>query len=170
MSGVVRIEIRETPEELKTLMRKEKDVLRYEKLQVLYWLKTKTVDSVLSAAVRLDKHRTTIQSWLSSYRSGGIAELLSQKPRSGRPRIMTTQIVEKLEKELSEPEGFSSYKEVHQWLTSCCDVPVAYRTVHQWTRYRLQGKLKVPRPVSEKQKAGAVEEFKKNSHFSSKPV
>jgi hypothetical protein len=48
----VRIEIRETTEELITLMRKEKDVLRHEKLQVLYWLKTKTVDSVLSAAVR----------------------------------------------------------------------------------------------------------------------
>jgi hypothetical protein len=42
MSGVVRIEIRETIEELTTLMRKEKDVLRHEKLQVLYWLKTKT--------------------------------------------------------------------------------------------------------------------------------
>ncbi|MEG5175563.1 hypothetical protein [Microcoleus sp. B3-D7] len=52
MSGLVRIEIRETTEELKTLMRKEKDVLRHEKLQVLYWLKTQTVDSVLSAAVR----------------------------------------------------------------------------------------------------------------------
>jgi len=52
MSRVVRIEIRETTEELKTLMRKEKDVLRYEKLQVLYWLKTKMIDSVLSAAVR----------------------------------------------------------------------------------------------------------------------
>jgi hypothetical protein len=38
---------------------------------------------------------------------------------------------------------------------------MAYRTVHQWARYRLKGKLKVPRPVSEKQKAGAVEEFKK---------
>src|SRR4028119_2068263 len=48
----VRIEIRETIEELTTLMKKEKDVLRHEKLQVLYWLKTKTVDSVLSAAVR----------------------------------------------------------------------------------------------------------------------
>ena len=83
---------------------------------------------------------------------------------------MKAQIVEKLEKELSEPEGFSSYKEVHQWLTSCCSVPVAYRTVHQWTRYRLQGKLKVPRPVSKKQKAGAVEEFQKNSLFSSKPL
>ena len=52
MSGVVRIEIRETIEELTTLMRKEKDILRHEKLQILYWLKTKTVDSVLSAAVR----------------------------------------------------------------------------------------------------------------------
>ena len=48
----VRIEIRETTEELKTLMRKEKDVLRHEKLQVMYWLKTKMIDSILSAAVR----------------------------------------------------------------------------------------------------------------------
>jgi len=52
MSGVVRIEIRETTEELTTLMRKEKDVWPHEKLQVLYWLQTQTVDSVLSAAVR----------------------------------------------------------------------------------------------------------------------
>ena len=66
-------------------MRKEKDVLRHEKLQVLYWLKTQTVDSVSSAAVRVGKHRTTIQRWLSSYRSGGIEELLLQKSRSVRP-------------------------------------------------------------------------------------
>jgi hypothetical protein len=52
MSGVVKIEIRETEEELKALLRKEKDVTCYEKLQVLYWLKTQTVDRVLSAAVR----------------------------------------------------------------------------------------------------------------------
>jgi Transposase and inactivated derivatives len=90
-------------------------------------------DSVLSVAVRVGKHRTTIQRWLSSYRSGGIAELLYQKPRSGRPRIMTAETVDRLSKELLDPEGFSSYKEVHQWLTTCCEVPVAYRTVHQWT-------------------------------------
>ena len=101
------------------------------------------MDSVLSAAVRLGKHRTTIQRWLSSYRTGGIEELLCQKPRPGRPRIMTPGTVEELSEELNQVEGFSSYKEVHQWLTSCCDIPVAYRTVHQWARYRLKGKLKV---------------------------
>jgi len=162
MSGVVRIEIRETAAELKELMRQEKDAVRQEKLQVLYWLKTQMVDRVLSAAVMLGKHRTTIQRWLSSYRSGGLTKLLSQKPRSGKPRIMNVQTIEKLEKELSDPEGFSSYKEVHQCLTSCCSVPIAYRTAHQWARYRLRRKLKVPRPVSKKQKIGAVEEFKKN--------
>jgi len=96
--------------------------------------------------------------------AGGIEELLFQKPRSGRPRVMNPETIERLSKELQEPEGFSSYKEVHQWLTSCCEVKVAYRTVHQWARYRLKGKLKVPRPVSEKQKKGAVEKFKKNYH------
>jgi transposase len=165
MSGVAKIVIRETAAELKALLGREKDAVRHEKLLILYWLKTKTVDSVLSAAVRLGKHRTTIQRWLSSYRTGGIEELLCQKHRPGRPRIMNAKIVEKLSEELNQVEGFSSYKEVHQWLTSCCDIPVAYRTVHQWVRYRLKGKLKVPRPVSEKQKPGAVEEFKKNCQF-----
>ena len=52
MSGVVKIVIRETAAELKTLLCQEKDAVRHEKLLLLYWLKTKTVDSVLSAAVR----------------------------------------------------------------------------------------------------------------------
>jgi transposase len=161
MSGVVLIEIRETEEEQKALLRKEKDATRYEKLQVLYWLKTQTVETVLSAAVRLGKHRTTIQRGLYSYRVGGIEKLLFQKPRSGRPKIMNPKTIKRLSKKLQEPEGFSSYKEVHQWLTSCCEVKVAYWTIHQWARYTIKGKLKVPRPVTEKQKAGGVEEFKK---------
>jgi uncharacterized protein with WD repeat len=52
MSGVAQIKIRETAAELKAILRQEKDAQRYEKLQVLYWLKTQTVESVLSAAVR----------------------------------------------------------------------------------------------------------------------
>jgi putative transposase len=77
---------------------------------------------------------------------------------------MNPENVERLSKELQEPEGFKSYKEVHQWLTSGCEVKVAYRTVHQWASSRLKSKLKVPRPVSEKQKSRAPEEFKKNCH------
>ena len=55
---------------------------------------------------------------------------------------MTAETVDRLSKELLDPEGFSSYKEVHQWLTTCCEVPVAYRTVHQWTCISSQRKIK----------------------------
>ena len=72
MSGVVKIDIRETEEELLALLRKEKDATRHEKLQVLYWLKTQAVDSVLSAAVRRTGNIVLqIARWLSSYPCGG---------------------------------------------------------------------------------------------------
>ena len=58
---------------------------------------------------------------------------------------MTPETVEKLSEELNQVQGLRSYKEVSQWLTNCCGIPVAYRTVNQWARYRLKGKLKVPR-------------------------
>jgi transposase len=162
MSGVVKINIVETEEALKVLLLKAEKVEEKEKVQVLYWLKTKNVDSVSAIAVFLGRHRTTVQRWLTSYRQGGIEELLREKKSTGRPRRLTDEIVEKLEIELKDPEGFSSYKEVQKWLASCCDLQVSYRTVQQWVHYRLQGKLKVPRPVSIKQKEGVVEEFKKN--------
>jgi hypothetical protein len=52
MSGVVKIDIRETESELKALLGREKEAHRHEKLLLLYWLKTQTVETVLSAAVR----------------------------------------------------------------------------------------------------------------------
>ena len=162
MSGSVKIDILEPEETLKALLLKAEKVEEREKLQVLYWLKTKTVDSVSAIAVFLGRHRTTVQRWLTSYRQGGLEELLTEKKSTGRPRLMTQDIVEKLKTELQDPEGFESYQEVQKWLSSCYDLQVSYRTVHQWVRYRLQGKLKVPRPISIKQKEGVVEEFKKN--------
>ena len=83
MSGVVKIVIRETAAELKTLLCQEKDAVRHEKLLILYWLKIKTVDSVLSATVRLGKHRTTIQRWLSSPASGGNRRIIISETAFG---------------------------------------------------------------------------------------
>lgn len=75
MSGVVKIDIVETEETLKSLLLKAERVEEKEKLQVLYWLKTKTVDSVSAIAVFLGRHRTTVPSMvnqLSSRRVRGI--------------------------------------------------------------------------------------------------
>jgi hypothetical protein len=48
MSEGVKINFTETEKKFKALLEKVKDAHRQEKLQALYWLKTKTVETVLS--------------------------------------------------------------------------------------------------------------------------
>lgn len=66
-----------------------------------------------------------------------------------------------LQQRLQQPQGFHSYGEVQQWLEQECEVQAAYKTVHKLVRYKLQAKLKVPRPKSLKQHPQAQELFKK---------
>jgi len=69
----------ETEEDLKALLLKAEQVEEKKKVQVLYWLKTKTVDSVSAIAVFLGRHRMTIQRWLTSYCQRGLEKLLKEK-------------------------------------------------------------------------------------------
>lgn len=161
MAGVLRIAIEESAETLKTLLDKQHDAVSRSKVQVLWWLKTGAVTRVNHLADLSGYHRTTVSRWLSEYRQGGLEVLLAVHPKPGRTPKIRGEIRARLERELQDPEGFGSYKDVQQWLQAVCGVNVAYKTVHGTVRYRLKAKLKRPRPRSEKQAPGAVEAFKK---------
>ena len=162
MSGVVRIEITESAETLKKLLKNAKTPQEKERIQTIYWLKTKTVETVKQIAIMLGKNRVTVQKWLRKYRTGGMNSLLeSKKNLGGRPSSIPSDVIEKLKEELKNPEGFSSYGEIQLWLATCFDIDVAYRTVHELVRYKLKAKLKVPRPLHIKQNKQAQENFKK---------
>lgn len=156
MSGVVKIEIVESEVTLKSLLTQTPSALKKEQLQALYWLKSKKVETVEHIASLLGRHRVTVQRWLRQYRQGGLAGLLQEKKSSGRPRVIPEEAVERLLLELQDSQGFSSYGEVQTWLRAEYGIEAAYRTVHQLVRYRLQAKLKVPRPTSIKQSEDAV--------------
>lgn len=162
MTGVIKIEISESVEELLFQLKKPAHQEIKERIQALYWLKTHQVESIEAIAQLIGKHRTTVSRWLSQYRKGGLESLLTQRKSTGRPKKITKEIEEKLKKELNEVEGFSSYKEVQTWLRAVEGIEMSYTGVHQAVRYRLKGKLKVPRPVHVKQESGVVEQFKKN--------
>lgn len=161
MSGVLKIEIVESEVTLKKLLTQQKSVKTKERVQVLYWLKTNQANSVGHLAAMLGRHPTTISRWLSKYRRGGLKALLTIDSSPGRPAAIPESAIAKLQQELSDPEGFSSYGEIQTWLETVCDVKVSYKVVHDTVRYRLKAKLKVPRPVNIKQKEGAKENFKK---------
>ena len=161
MSGVLKIEIVESESTLKKLLTQQKSAKTLERVQVLYWLKTKQATSVEHLAAMLGRHPTTISRWLRKYRRGGLKGLLTISSSSGRPAGIPPEAIARLKEELSDPEGFSSYGEIKTWLETVCDVKVSYKVVHDTVHYKLKAKLKVPRPVNIKQEKGAIEKFKK---------
>ena len=162
MSGVIKIEITETVDELKELLKSTESQGVKERVQVLYWLKSEQVKTIEASANLIGKHRTTVSRWLSSYRTEGIKALLTKGKSSGRKRKLSSSVEESLKQELKDIEGFSSYKEIQTWLKAVHDLDMSYTGIHQIVRYRFRAKLKVPRPTHTKQKPGAIEEFKKN--------
>ena len=167
MSGVVKINITEDPETLNRVLRQQKTVQGFERVQALYLLKTKQVETVQHLAVLLGRTRITVQRWLRQYRQEGLVGLLREKKSPGRPQAIPNWAVERLREELQEPEGFKSYGEVRTWLQAVLGVEASYKVVHNTVRYQLQSKLKVPHPHSVKQQPEAISSFKKNYHLSS---
>lgn len=130
MSGVVKINIVESPETLKDLLAKQKTATAKERVQALYLLKSGQVETVLHLAVVLGRSRITVQRWLRLYRQGGIEEMLKVYQPSGRPRIIPDWAMERLKEELEKPERFNTYKEVQAWLDVELNIQASYDVVH----------------------------------------
>ena len=88
----------------------------------------------------------TAAEWIRRYENGGLSELLCLRTVPGRQRAISGDVLEDLEKRLSEPEGFGSYGEIRIWLMETHNIDIPYKTVHKTVRYYLGCKPKAPRP------------------------
>lgn len=161
MAGVYKLEIQESEDEIKQLLRTQKTASGKERVHLLYLLKSKQAKTVQAAASILGRHRATVQEWLKQYREGGIEALLKSNPRSGRRRAIPQWAVAALQQRLEEPQGFDGYQAICDWLESQLGIEAKYKTVHQLVHYRLQASPKVPRPVSIEQSSEQLEAYKK---------
>lgn len=162
MAGVYKLEIAESVEDLKQLLRAQKSASDKERLQLLYLLKSEQAKTVQAAAELLGRHRVTVQAWLRLYREGGLSGLLSHQPRLGRQHSIPQWAQDALNKRLQQQEGFNSYGEICQWLESQLGIVSPYKTVHQLVHYHLKASPKVARPMSAEQSHKQVETYKKN--------
>ena len=141
-------EVTEPVEQLKELVRKEKDAQIQRRFQMLLLLKTGEAKSRSGAARQLDVHRHTVSDWLSLYEEGGIEKIQEVEdpgPEPGQQSI-PPEAMEALKDRLAESEGFGSYKDIQRWLAEEQDLELCYSTVHGIVRYELGAKLKAPRP------------------------
>jgi transposase len=165
MARPLQLAIVESREELEHRLDRQTTATGKERLLLLYWLKLGVVNSRQEGVKLLHKSEATITRWLGMYKSGGLSALLEIKHAPGNPNSIPAEVVLRLKERLKQPQGFSSYGQVQQWLEQECGVTAAYHTVHQLVRYKLQAKLKKPRPKSRKQNPQAVEQFKKTLHL-----
>ncbi len=161
MAGVYQLEITETEDELKHLLRTQKTASAKERVQLLYLLQSGQAKTVDCAASLLGRHRVTVQKWLRLYRKGGLAGLLERKSPPGRKHSIPAWAQDALRKRLQQPEGFNSYGEICQWLQTQLGISAPYKTVHQLVHYRLGASPKVARPESVNNTDERVEAYKK---------
>lgn len=163
MSRPFDIDIAESEEELKKRLQTVALGKEKEKLQMLWWIKSGQVKQQQEIGKRLAKDNSTITRWLQKYRSGGLSELLEIKKATGAERKIPFDAVAGIEERLKTEAGFNSYIEIVDWLKKEYEIDAEYGTVYALVRYRLGGKLKIPRPQSYKQNEKQVSKFKKNS-------
>lgn len=163
MANHFKVVVNQTSEELKHRLRRAVSVHNKQRLQMLYWIKTGVVSTRAELAQRLERDQSTIYRWLKRYRQGGIEALLTVNTAPGKVSKIPPTALDKLKQRLAQSQGFNSYGQIQQWLETECGVVVAYRTVHQTVLYKLNSKLKVPRPHSQNAKPEVQQAFKKNS-------
>lgn len=163
MARPFKIEIKESVEYLEKSLLKARTASQKEKLLVLWWLKSGQAEQHQELGQRLGRDSSTITRWLQKSRNGGLAELLEKKKSPGKAWEIEGEMLAQLQAQLQQPEGFKSYGEIQQWLEQKFGKVVKYQTVYKTVRYRLQAKLKVPRPLRLKQDEHSLSLFKKTS-------
>jgi putative transposase len=149
--------------ELKIIMSQQRTVTNKQKVQALYLLKSGLSQSITDVAEVLGVHRITVQRWFKQYSEGGLSSLLKLRRSTGRPRVITSEIIAGIAAKISEEScEFKSYKEIATWVEDNYHVSVKYQTLHKQLYYRMKAKLKVPRRLSNQKDPAAAIEFKKN--------
>lgn len=163
MTSIFNIEIKESIDELKQLLSQQTSARYRDRIRALYLRQSGQVTSRHQLAEVLGCAESTLYRWFATYQCLGLSGLLKEKTSPGRPTTLTPQTLDCLRQHLSQPQGFSSYGEVQQWLQQQHQVQAAYSTVHGIVRYKLQSKLKAPRPRSLEADRQVQTTLKKNS-------
>lgn len=142
--------ITESPDDLRRLLKAEKDVRKRQRLEALYVLRSGQAKTRQQVAALLGVHRHTVGAWLAAYEQEGRPAMLTIGTAPGRVSSVTPEVKEALRARLAQPQGFGSYGQIQQYLAQEHGVPLAYSTVHGLVRYRLKAKPKTPRPSSKK--------------------
>jgi transposase len=134
--------IRESVEELRVKIRKEKDGINRTKLQMLLMIRSKSGRRRNEVAACLGVNRKTVGDWLIKYEDGGLPKLLEKKSKGGSQSSLPIEVIEGMRKHLADPSGLGSYKELLDWVMKTFSITTTF-----WVVYYAATKILNARPA-----------------------
>ena len=143
-------DITESAAELKNRLRKESVGYKKQRLMVLYLVKSDGAKHRKQVADLIGVHPKTVGQWLSAYEDGGIEQMLQRRYPPGRTPLLSEAQAQSLRAELDKPSGFSSYRDIQQFIAETYQVQMSYKAVYSLVHDKWQAKPKVPRKSHQK--------------------
>jgi transposase len=139
-------QIDESAEELRALMKQERNPKARQRLHALYVVASKQASSRSAVANLLGVNRDTIGAWFALYEAGGRERLLDLYVSPGKASRVPAPVLDALRTRLEDGDGFASYREIQTWLAEHHGITMQYASVHHLVAYQLKARPKVVRP------------------------
>lgn len=146
MSGVLKINITQTAQQLKSLLVKQTTARGKERILALYLLKINRANTLKDLAIILGRDTATLYRWLHHYKANGLEGMLAARKGQGRKPAIPQAVMEQLRQQLENPNQFRSYGAVKNWLKEQYGIDASYKVVHEAVRYKLNVNLKSSKP------------------------
>ncbi len=162
MGKIAHLDITESLTELKILLSRQKTLKGEKRVKSLIYIKMNKFRTRQEVSDFLGIHIRTLERWLNNYKLAGINELLYDKPKNKRSRIITSEIHQGLAKRVNDPHNpFLGYWDAQIWVNKKYGVDVKYQRIREYLKQHFKTKLKAPRKSHYKKDEQAEKAFLK---------
>jgi len=156
------INISESVLELKKLLLKQKTLKTEKRVKSLIAIKSEQFETRQAISDYLGVHIRTLERWLNNYKSGGIINMLSDKPKNKASKIITSEIHQGLSQRVNDAHNpFLGYWDAQNWVKEHYNVDVKYQRIREYLIQHFKTKLKTPRKSHYKKDEHAEKAFLK---------
>ena len=152
--------VKEEPEALVEMMKKEKDARKLPRLQMLYLIATRQAKTRQEVGQLLGIHGETVGKWLTRYETGDIPYLLEIKAKGGSKSSLSAEVIAAMKDKLSEPQGVRTYHQLKVWVEQKFALITTYWVIYYTATVLLKSRLAVARKSHIKKKSVTNKLFK----------
>lgn len=158
------LDITESQSELQKLLVKQKTLQGKKRIKCLIDIKLGKFETRQEVSNFIGIHIRTLERWLNNYKSGGVLEMLYDKPKDKKSKIITSEIHKGLEQRVNDAHNpFLGYWDAQNWVNQEYGVDIKYQRIREYLIQHFKTKLKTPRKSHYKKDEQAENAFLKTS-------